>query len=211
MGTQATTVRRADACVGLAGASVGKGPHPLLPRPADLDFSNRCLPSDALVPNSLRAGCWGIPWEEVIQASQATGKGVWVNAPVSATVSWPANTTSYVYEWATLMRDGNAATGGKGVPAGAPIYIEHSNEVRCLAVVQPPPPLVDLSDAAFDAAFSPLRSGITDLVSSGWVVPGCRCLTHPMLLLTPPLCLIGQYIWNKVSRLFERAACDGVS
>ena len=105
---------------------------------ADLDFSNRCLPSDALVPNSLRAGCWGIPWEEVIQASQATGKGVWINAPVSATVSWPANTSSYVYEWATLMRDGNAATGGKGVPDGAPIYIEHSNEVRCLAVVQLP-------------------------------------------------------------------------
>jgi hypothetical protein len=94
-----------------------------------LDFSNRCLTTDALVPNTLREGCWGIPWEMVIQAAQATGKGVWVNAPVTATVSWPANETSYVYEWATLMRDGNAATGNKGVPMDSPIYIEHSNEV----------------------------------------------------------------------------------
>lgn len=94
-----------------------------------LDFNQRCLPTDALIPNSLRPGCWGIPWEMTIQASQATSRGIWVNAPVSATVSWPANETSYVYEWATLLRDGNAATGNKGVPAGAPIYIEHSNEV----------------------------------------------------------------------------------
>ena len=94
-----------------------------------LSFADRCLPSDAIVPNSLRPGCWGIAWEMVIQASQATGRGVWINAPVSATLSWPANETSYVYEWATLMRDGNAATGNKGIPSGAPIYIEHSNEV----------------------------------------------------------------------------------
>jgi hypothetical protein len=93
-----------------------------------LDFTMRCLPTDALIPNSLRPGCWGIPWEQVVQFSQATGKGVWINAPVSATVSLPVNTSSYVYEWATLMKNGNSFTGNAGLPAGVPIYLEHSNE-----------------------------------------------------------------------------------
>ena len=94
-----------------------------------LEWTDRCLPSDAQWPSSVRAGCWGMPWEAVVGFAQASGKGLWVNLPVSATVNNPVNATSYAYQWATLFKAGNAATGGKGVPAGAPIYVEHSNEV----------------------------------------------------------------------------------
>ena len=63
-----------------------------------------------------------------------TGKGVWVNLPVSASCSLmpdgSANTSSYCYQWASLLKNGNAFTNNAGVPAGAPIYVEHSNEVR---------------------------------------------------------------------------------
>ena len=135
---------------------------PSLPPPS-LNFGDRCLPSDAQVPNNLRPGCWGIPWEMVIQASQATGKGVWINAPVSATVSWPANTSSYVYEWATLLRDGNAATGNTGIPDGAPIYIEHSNEVRRAAMVLPALPF-SLTMSHLRLSPAEARSGTTVLV-----------------------------------------------
>ena len=101
----------------------------------------------------------------VVQVSQATGKGVWVNAPVSATVSWPANETSYVYEWATLLRDGNAATGNKGIPDGAPIYIEHSNEVRgALARRRSLRRCLSSHQGALFLGPGLARSGTTDLV-----------------------------------------------
>ena len=92
--------------------------------------TNRCLPSDAQWPNTLREGCWGAPWELAVRLAQATRKGLWVNLPVSATLYNPVNTSSYAYQWATLLRDGNADTGGAGAPPGLPIYVEHSNEVR---------------------------------------------------------------------------------
>ena len=98
-----------------------------------LSWEHRCLPSDAQVPNSLREGCWGLPWEHVVTLSQATGKGAWVNIPVSGTLGLLAdgtpNKTTYAYSWASLLKNGNEATGGKGMPSGAPIYLEHSNEV----------------------------------------------------------------------------------
>ena len=37
---------------------------------------------------------------------------------------------SYISELALLLRDGNEYTGGNGINTGAPIYIEHANEVR---------------------------------------------------------------------------------
>ena len=92
-----------------------------------LEWTDRCLPSDAQWPSSVRAGCWGMPWEAVVGFAQASGKGIWVNLPVSATVYNPVNASSYAYQWAALFKSGNAATGGKGVPG--PIYVEHSNEV----------------------------------------------------------------------------------
>lgn len=95
-----------------------------------LDFTNRCLPTDAVlgVANA-RSGCWGLPWEYVVSAAQVTGKGVWINSPISATVSFPVNVSSYVYQMAQLFKSGNAFTGGRGMPPAAPIFLEHSNEV----------------------------------------------------------------------------------
>lgn len=92
-----------------------------------LEWTDRCLPSDAFWPNSLRPGCWGMPWEHVVSFAQASGKGVWVNTPISATlgligdpVKGAANLSTYVGHMAALL---------KAVPAGAPIYVEHSNEI----------------------------------------------------------------------------------
>jgi hypothetical protein len=93
-----------------------------------LEWSDRCLPADAQWPSSLRAGCWGMPWEHVVRLSQASGKGLWVNLPVSATLSEALNTSTYAYHWAQLLKSGSADTGGSGVPAGVPIYVEHTNE-----------------------------------------------------------------------------------
>ena len=106
-----------------------------------LEWTDRCLPSDAQWPNSLRAGCWGMPWEAVVSFAQASGKGIWVNMPVSATIYNPVNTSSYAYNWASLLKDGNADTGNKGVPSGTPIYVEHSNEVWVSERASYPQPL----------------------------------------------------------------------
>ena len=98
-----------------------------------LEFSDRCLPSDALWPNALRPGCWGMPWEDVVSVAQASGKGVWINAPVSGTLGvgegGAANMSTYAGGLALLLKNGNAFTGGRGLPAGVPVYVEHSNEV----------------------------------------------------------------------------------
>lgn len=108
-----------------------------------LNFTERCLSTDAIWPSNLRNGCWGMPWEDVITLSQKTGKGVWINAPISA-MSCPSlshgevsgegvctgpDPTSYYYQWAQLLKNGNAATGNKGLPPSVPIYLEHGNEV----------------------------------------------------------------------------------
>ena len=99
-----------------------------------LEWTDRCLPSDAQWPNSLRPGCWGMPWEDVVSVAQASGKGVWVNIPVSGTLGvgagGAANMSTYGGGMASLFKNGNAATGGKGLPDGVPVYVEHSNEVR---------------------------------------------------------------------------------
>ena len=94
-----------------------------------LSFEDRCLPDDAIVPlgDDVRKGCWGMPWEDVIRVTQASGLGAWVNMPVSGTVSLPVNESDYAYNMALLFKNGNAATGNAGV-GSAPIYIEHSNE-----------------------------------------------------------------------------------
>ena len=93
-----------------------------------LTWNDRCLPSDALQPMDLRPGCWGMPWESVVRVTQATGLGAWINLPVSASVSFPVNSSDYAFNLAQLFKAGNAATGNAGVGA-APVYLEHSNEV----------------------------------------------------------------------------------
>jgi hypothetical protein len=43
--------------------------------------------------------------------------------------SGAANMSTYGGGMALLLKNGNAASGGKGLPAGVPVYVEHSNEV----------------------------------------------------------------------------------
>lgn len=90
-----------------------------------LSWADRCLPTDAFVPlgDDVRKGCWGMPWEDVVRVTQASGLGAWVNVPVSATVSLPVNASDYAYNMALLFKNGNAATGGQGV-GDVPIYLE---------------------------------------------------------------------------------------
>lgn len=87
-----------------------------------LEWADRTLPTDARwAPAAARPRAFGAPWETVVALAQAARVGVWVNIPVQAT-------DAYVAALAALLRDGSAATGGAGVPAGLPIYVEHGNE-----------------------------------------------------------------------------------
>lgn len=96
-----------------------------------LEWSNRALMTDAFSTGAqfLRSGAWGLPWEYVVLLSQQAQKGVWINLPVSATGRLPYNDSTYLAQWAHLMKSGNEYTGNAGLPAGVPIYLEHSNEV----------------------------------------------------------------------------------
>jgi len=61
-------------------------------------------------------------------------KDIWINIPITATggCNGQENTidkTSYLYQLALLLKNGNQFTGNKGLNADIKIYIEHSNEV----------------------------------------------------------------------------------
>jgi fibronectin type 3 domain-containing protein len=115
------------------------GPTPLI------TWAQRSLPTDefqGVGPNissyPSRAGAWGISWEYVIVLANATNKDIWINVPISATggsdpldptyVAAP-DSSSYVYNLALLLKNGNAFTGNRGLNPGLHIYLEHSNEV----------------------------------------------------------------------------------
>jgi hypothetical protein len=111
-----------------------------------LPWSSRSLPTDFyqgvggnLSTNAnINAGAWGISWEYVILLANATNKDVWINIPISATggsdpleanyVASP-DTSSYIYNVAKLLKNGDAFTGNAGLNPGLHVYIEHSNEV----------------------------------------------------------------------------------
>jgi hypothetical protein len=110
-----------------------------------MGWSQRSLPTDfyqgvgpSLTGFPNRSGAWGISWEYVILLANATNKDVWVNLPINATgssdqydpnyVASP-DTSSYVYNVAMLLKNGDAFTGNKGLNAGLHIYLEDSNEV----------------------------------------------------------------------------------
>jgi hypothetical protein len=118
----------------------GDAGHHLLP------WSSRSLPTDFYqgvganlsTKSNINAGAWGISWEYVILLANATNKDVWINIPISATggsdpleanyVASP-DTSSYIYNVANLLKNGDAFTGNVGLNPGLHIYIEHSNEV----------------------------------------------------------------------------------
>ena len=63
-------------------------------------------------------------------------KDIWINIPVSASGCMPypepnceQDTSSYIYQLALLLKNGNDYTGNKGLNDNLKIYIEHSNEV----------------------------------------------------------------------------------
>ena len=127
------------------------------PAASALPWEDRALMTDAVwQPGYVRPRAFGAPWETVILLAQESPRvGVWINVPVEvrrpgrssyaphATLRCNAQATganatdigSYVYQLALLLRDGNTLTGGAGIPLGAPIYVEHSNEVRVEARV----------------------------------------------------------------------------
>jgi fibronectin type 3 domain-containing protein len=114
--------------------------HHLLP------WSSRSLPTDFYqgvgtnisTNTNVNAGAWGVSWEYVLLLANATNKDIWINIPVSATggsdsldptyVASP-DTSSYIYNLAYLLKNGDAFTGNTGLKPGLHIYIEHSNEV----------------------------------------------------------------------------------
>ncbi|MGD0730582.1 MAG: fibronectin type III domain-containing protein [Terracidiphilus sp.] len=114
--------------------------HHLLP------WSSRSLPTDFfqgvganLSTNAnIDAGAWGISWEYVVLLANAANKDVWLAIPVSATggsdpleanyVAAP-DTSSYLYNLAMFLKNGDAFTGNAGLNPGLHIYLEHSNEV----------------------------------------------------------------------------------
>ncbi|MGA2888236.1 MAG: sugar-binding protein [Terracidiphilus sp.] len=111
-----------------------------------MTWAQRSLPTDFyqgvglnLSTNSnVNAGAWGVSWEYVLLLANATNRDIWINIPVSATggsdpldptyVASP-DTSSYIYNLAYLLKNGDAFTGNVGLNPGLHIYIEHSNEV----------------------------------------------------------------------------------
>jgi fibronectin type 3 domain-containing protein len=109
-----------------------------------ITWDQRSLPTDlyqgvgtsASSSNGIKPGAWGVSWEYVILLANATNKDIWINIPVSATggtdtldPAYDGTINSYIYQLATLLKNGNAFTGNVGLKAGLHIYIEHSNEV----------------------------------------------------------------------------------
>lgn len=110
------------------------GTNSPFPLGQSMEWSDRRLWSDALwgtagIPRPNTIASW--PWEAAILLGQAIGasKGLWVNVHVACSGASPADTDSYVYQLALLLRDGNSATGGMGLPQGQVLYVEHGNEV----------------------------------------------------------------------------------
>lgn len=103
-----------------------------------ITWDQRSLPTDATQSSKtdMRAGKHGWAWEYVIMLANEVQKDIWINIPVSASGCLPypdqhcdTDTTSYIYQLASLLKNGNNYTDNKGLSNNLKIYIEHSNEV----------------------------------------------------------------------------------
>lgn len=64
-------------------------------------------------------------------------KDIWINTPITASGCLPyptlikteSETSSYIYQLALLLKNGNNYTSNKGLVNNLKVYIEHSNEV----------------------------------------------------------------------------------
>ena len=84
-----------------------------------IQWADRALETDAW--SGVRPGARGMPWEYVIILANRLNKDIWINIPVSASGAQPADSSSYIYQLALLLRD--------RLNPGINIYLEHSNEV----------------------------------------------------------------------------------
>ncbi|NJR60769.1 MAG: hypothetical protein HC769_19265 [Cyanobacteria bacterium CRU_2_1] len=96
-----------------------------------IEWNERSLPSDASQQGftGFREGKKGLAWEYLILLANTLNKDVWINIPVSASGVSPEDTNSYVYQLASLFKNGNEFTGNVGLKPELNIYLEHSNEV----------------------------------------------------------------------------------
>jgi len=101
-----------------------------------ISWEQRPLPTDATQQEdtTLRPGKHGVSWEYIMLLANEAKKDIWINIPVSATggCNGPDNTidkSSYLYQLALLLKNGNQFTANKGLNPDLKIYIEHSNEV----------------------------------------------------------------------------------
>jgi hypothetical protein len=121
---------------------LGTNTNPFYGTGADptIAWNTRSLPTDEFqgIGVPIRVGAWGVSWEYVILLANAANKDIWINIPVNATGSSdpldPAyvaspDTSSYVYNLAYLLKNGDAFTGNVGLNSNLHIYIEDSNEV----------------------------------------------------------------------------------
>lgn len=103
-----------------------------------IEWGQRSFPNDSVQTEwtDLRLGKHGWAWEYVILLANEVNKDIWINIPVSASGCLPyaiskceQDATSYIYQLAMLLKNGNAFTSNKGLNSNLRIYIEHSNEV----------------------------------------------------------------------------------
>jgi hypothetical protein len=95
-----------------------------------VNWADRTLPADNQTRrfNDKNAG---VAWEYAIQFANETGKDLWLCIPAMATGSDPADTSSYIYKLADLIKNGGTV-GGVTYPGLNPnlrVYLEFSNEV----------------------------------------------------------------------------------
>jgi hypothetical protein len=96
-----------------------------------LAWADRRVLSDALWNDGAPAPKrFGVPGEYVIALAQATDTAAWIVVPAQATGGAAAggDDGSYVAELGALLAAGSSATGGRGLPAGGRLYVEHGNE-----------------------------------------------------------------------------------
>ncbi len=100
-------------------------------------------------------------WEYAIQLANETGKDIYVNIPHKATGSDPADTSSYIYQFAKLIRDGDTVNGVTyaGLNPNLHVYIEWSNEVWNFAFGQ--------AHDNYDAAVAEVNAGNSPLNYDG--------------------------------------------
>ena len=103
-----------------------------------ISWDQRGYPNDSVQNQwtDLRPGKHGWAWELIILLANQLNKDIWINIPISASGCLPypeknceMDTSTYIYQLASLLKNGNSFTNNKGLNNNLKIYLEHSNEV----------------------------------------------------------------------------------